>query len=78
MLILSILGISITECNERIKNKYIKCTIICLMMLVMGLTVIGRLLEGVHLFTDIICGVILANCIIFLYNALFCKIKLIK
>lgn len=70
MLILTILGTAISLSGKYIKNQKISLIIKLLCILIMWLTVVCRLLSGVHWFTDIIGGVLISLCLISLFKAL--------
>lgn len=69
LIVLTVMPTALIELNNRIKNKTLKncvalaiCGFICFM-------VIGRLLSGVHWFTDIIGGLLLSAALVKLYSA---------
>ena len=70
MLILTILGTAIPLAGKYIKNPKLALTVKLICILIMWLTVIFRLISGVHWFTDIIGGVLISLCLIRLYKAL--------
>ena len=70
MLILTILGTAIPLIGKYISNSKLSLTGKVLCILIMWLTVVCRLLSGVHWFTDIIGGVLISLCLISLYKAL--------
>ena len=66
-LVLSIMGMSLLIIKDKIENKYLKWAIILMCILISVLTIIGRLLSGVHWFTDILGGILLSGSLITLY-----------
>lgn len=70
MLILTILGTAIPLAGKYIKNQKTALATRFICIVIMWLTVICRLLSGVHWFTDIIGGILISLCLISLYNAL--------
>ena len=69
MVTLFIMGSAIYQCKRRIRNKMIKNILISICFLIMVVTVAGRLISGVHWFTDIIGGLLLGFSLIYLYRA---------
>lgn len=79
MLICVIMGSTILLLNDYLK-KYIKndafrniLKVICVVIIV--LTVLGRLISGVHWFTDILGGVLISATLLFLYSGILDKLK---
>lgn len=74
MLTLVILGTAIVEIQRKIKNGNAKYALTVVCEIVMAVMVVGRLLAGVHWFTDILGGVLLSgfivSCYIFAVNLL--------
>ena len=73
MLILTILGTAIPLAGKYIKNPKAALAVKLVCILIMWLTVIFRLVSGVHWFTDIIGGVLISLCLISLHKALCFK-----
>lgn len=70
MLILTIFGTAVRACGYYIKNaKLLVCTRLCA-LIIMALTIVGRLVCGVHWLTDIIGGVLISISLIYLYRGL--------
>ena len=69
MVTLFIRGSAIYQCKRRIRNKMIKNILIMVCLLIMVVTVAGRLISGVHWFTDIVGGLLLGFSLIHLYKA---------
>ena len=77
MLVMTVMPTAIMQLNSRIKNiKLKKCTniIICMFIIFM---VVGRLVSGVHWFSDIIGGALISTGLVLLYNY-FVKIQIKK
>lgn len=73
MLTLCIMSTAIIEIGRMIKNiKYARVLQVA-SIVIMSVTVIGRLLSGVHWFTDIIGGVLISLALVSLYSY-FCNI----
>ena len=70
MLILTILGTAIPLAGKYIKNSKLSLSTKILCIAIMWLTVVLRLLSGVHWFTDILGGVLISLTLISLYKAL--------
>ena len=70
MLILTIFGTAVRACGFYIKNtKLLVAARVC-SLLIMALTIVGRLICGVHWLTDIIGGVLISISLICLYRDL--------
>ena len=67
MLVLCISGSAIIEIDRYIKDKKVGLTIKIILFLIILLTVVGRLLSGVHWFTDILGGLLISTCFVSLY-----------
>jgi len=77
MLVMTVMPTAIMQLNLRIKNiKFKKCIniIICMFIIFM---VVGRLVSGVHWFSDIIGGALISTGLVLLYNY-FVKIQIKK
>ena len=70
LLVLCILGTGIIECDYLIKDRKINLTIKIIAFTIMLLTVVGRLLAGVHWFTDILGSIIISASYIALYSGI--------
>jgi undecaprenyl-diphosphatase len=75
MIICSILGTAMLQFKNRIKNKAVLRIANILSIAVILVTVIGRLLSGVHWFSDIIAGILLSSALIMLYYSCVSLIK---
>lgn len=77
MLVMTVMPTAIMQLNSRIKNiKLKKCTNIIICMLIIFM-VVGRLVSGVHWFSDIIGGALISTGLVLLYNY-FVKIQIKK
>ena len=70
MLILTILGTALPLAGKYISNPKVALAVKLLCITVMWLTVVCRLLSGVHWFTDIVGGVLISLCLISLFKSL--------
>ena len=73
LLVGCVMPTSILQLQDRIQNKKLKNSITCVMVLFIGFMVFGRLVSGVHWFTDIVGGALLSAGLVALYGA-FCKL----
>ena len=73
MLILTIFGTAIRACGFYIKNTKLLVGARVFALIIMALTIVGRLICGVHWLTDIIGGVLISLSLICLYRALTTK-----
>lgn len=69
MLAVFIMSTAIYQFHNRIKNKNLRYSAEALSSIVLVLTVVGRLLSGVHWFTDIVSGVLISFAFVVLYYA---------
>ena len=70
MLIIVVLGTAIIEVTNRIKDVKTSMIIKIVLGIIIALTIVGRLICGVHWFTDIVAGMILGAALISLYMTL--------
>ena len=70
MLIIVVLGTALIEVGSRIKDEKLAMIIKIVLGVLIAVTVIGRLICGVHWFTDIVGGMILGAALISLYLTL--------
>ncbi len=70
MLILTIFGTAIRCAGVYIKNQKLVFTAKILCLVIMAITIVGRLVCGVHWFTDIVGGVLISLAFISLYKNL--------
>lgn len=67
LLVLCIMPTAMMQLNTRIRNNTTKKVILSLLAIFTAFMVIGRLISGVHWFTDIIGGVLLSTGLVILY-----------
>ena len=70
MLVMCVMSTAVIQFNARIKNKIFKNCINALIVVFTAFMVIGRLISGVHWFSDIIGGALLSTGLVLLYNSL--------
>ena len=70
LLILTVFGTAIQLAADYLKNPKLLLTVKILSLTIMALTIVGRLVCGVHWFTDIVGGVLLSLFLISLYKDL--------
>lgn len=70
MLILTIFGIAIPMTEKYIKSQKLALTARIVCIVIMWLTLVCRLLSGVHWFTDIVGGLLISLCLISLFKSL--------
>ncbi len=75
LLTLCILGTGIIECDYLFSNKKINITIKIIAFTMMLLMVVGRMLSGVHWFTDILGSVFISASYIALYSGIIKKLN---
>ena len=69
LLVLSVMPTLVLQANRRIENKYLKRIICAFTVVFSAFMVIGRLVSGVHWFTDIMGAVFLSTGLFYLYKA---------
>ena len=75
MLVCIIMGSAAMLINRYIKNKTL-CRILQLICFaIIGITVIGRLISGVHWFTDIVGGILISITLLSIYKEVICNGK---
>ena len=75
LLAVSVLGTAISECGK-IRRKSFRVSLVIVLAILMGATVLSRLFSGVHWVTDIIAGILWGEVMMTLYqlfSALFAK-----
>lgn len=70
LLILTVFGTALQLAADYLKNPKLLLTVKILSLIIMALTIVGRLVCGVHWFTDIVGGVLLSLFLISLYKDL--------
>ena len=69
LLVLSVMPTLVLQANLRIENKYVKRIVYVFTIAFSAFMVIGRLVSGVHWFTDIMGAVFLSTGLLYLYKA---------
>ena len=70
MLVMCVMPTAIMQFNTRIKNNVLKRFVASMMIAFIVFMVIGRLVSGVHWFTDIIGGALLSTGLVRMYRAI--------
>ena len=68
MLVCVIMGSAVMLINNYIKNKALNRTLRAICFVIIGVTVFGRLIAGVHWFTDILGGILISFTLLSLYE----------
>ncbi len=68
MLVCVIMGSAVMLINKYIKNKTLNKTLRAICFVIIGITIIGRLIAGVHWFTDILVGIMISVTLLSLYK----------
>lgn len=69
MLVMCVMPTAIMQFNSRIRNKVLRNIVAITIIAFIAFMVIGRLISGVHWFTDIIGGALLSAGLVMLYHA---------
>ncbi len=77
VLVLCVMTTAILQLRERIQNRTVKQWVISAIAVYTVLMVAGRLVSGVHWFSDIIGGVLLSAGLVLMYETI-CRLKLSK
>ena len=67
MLVMCVIPTAMMQLNTRISNKTIRKVILSILAAFTAFMVIGRLISGVHWFTDIVGGALLSAGLVMLY-----------
>lgn len=79
MLVICVMPTAIIQLNRRMKNSGMKRMFSYIMIVFTVFMVVGRLVSGVHWFTDIVGGSLLSSGLVLLYYSIIsCSAKLIK
>ena len=70
MLILCIIPTAIMQFNRLIKEKRVRITVNTISVVFTVIAIVGRLLSGVHWFTDVLGGVLLGSALVMLYYSI--------
>ena len=67
MLVMCVMPAAMMQLHERIKNRVFRRCVMVLIAVFMAFMVIGRLISGVHWFTDIVGGALLSAGLVMIY-----------
>lgn len=70
MLVMCVMPTAIMQFNSRIKNDILKRCVSSAIIVFIAFVVIGRLISGVHWFTDIVGGTLLSAGLVLMYRAI--------
>ena len=70
LLVLSVMPTASMQFNSRIKRRSLKNAVSILIAFFISFMLLGRVLSGVHWFTDIVGGILLSGCLVMLYKYL--------
>ena len=74
MLVMCVMPTAIVQVNRRIKNKAFRNITTVTIAAFIGFMVIGRLISGVHWFSDIVGGALLSAGLVMLYDSVYWKV----
>ena len=72
LLVMCVMPTAVMQFNSRIGNKVLRNIIAATIIAFIAFMVIGRLLSGVHWFTDIVGGALLSAGLVTMYRAIIC------
>ena len=75
MLVCVIMGSAAMLINRYIRNKPLNRILRAVCYVIIGVTVVGRLIAGVHWFTDILGGILISVTLLSLYKEVICHGK---
>jgi undecaprenyl-diphosphatase len=70
MLVICVMPTAVMQFNSRIRNKLLRNIVAAILVAFIAFMVIGRLVSGVHWFTDIIGGALLSTGLVQMYRAI--------
>lgn len=69
LLVCSFLAAAVLQLKERIKDKNIRTAVMVAAVVLIVLTAVGRLLSGMHWFTDVLGALVLSSALVMLYKS---------
>ncbi len=76
ILIVCVMCTAVMQIRKRVKNEGLRMTLVSLCTVTAVVTVIGRLISGVHWFTDIVGGLLLSAALVYSYYLVFKRVGL--
>ena len=70
LLVMCVMPTAVMQFNSRIKNKVLRNIVVVTIIAFIAFMVIGRLISGVHWFTDIVGGAFLSTGLVLMYRAI--------
>ena len=70
LLVMCVMPTAVMQFNSRIKNKVLRNIVVVTIIAFIAFMVIGRLISGVHWFTDIVGGALLSTGLVLMYRAI--------
>ena len=70
LLVMCVMPTAVMQFNSRIKNKVLRNIVVVTIIAFIAFMVIGRLISGVHWFTDIVGGALLSAGLVLMYRAI--------
>lgn len=70
LLVMCVMPTAVMQFNSRIKNKVLRNIVVVTVIAFIAFMVIGRLISGVHWFTDIVGGALLSAGLVLMYRAI--------
>ena len=74
VLVMCVMPTAMLQCNSRIRNRFFRICVLLFLAIFTVFMIIGRLISGVHWFSDIVGGLLLSAGLVLLYRGA-CKIK---
>jgi len=70
MIVLCIMATAMIQFKKRISKRIVRKIVQIISIVIMVVTVLGRLISGVHWFTDIVAGLLLGGALILFYHSM--------